>query len=381
MRLEPFVRLGRGRKSPVVAWNGIAAGLVTLSLACTEGAPAGSPSSIRKMEASEITSLTLVRLDSLVLRTHDGMVQGISDFVRYAEGFAVVDRFSKHVHLFDTAGKYRLSFGGNGDGPGEFRDPMGVAIDGAEILVVDPGRGRAINTFDSQGAFVAVEQLPIHHAPIALHADGGKVYVLANGAHDPVQLAQEGDETLWVLGEELEVLGRGCSQDPRYVESLKRRGRIDRIEGGSISVQGGRIFCAQVISPVIEVMDTTGIPLGTVRVAPPFYKTPIDSPFVANDKVFFGFLSQWTSHRKVFGLRDGAGFVSVYGQFDETRSGFRYWLFRCGLDADLRVSDCASIALAKKPLLVTPDGDVYLEEDTGPSEPPVVGHYAMTVER
>lgn len=53
-------------------------------------------------------------------------------------GLIVVDAGSQELRWFDRAGEHRLRVGGEGDGPGEFRDPLLVPqFDGDPLLVFD----------------------------------------------------------------------------------------------------------------------------------------------------------------------------------------------------------------------------------------------------
>jgi len=50
----------------------------------------------------------------------------------------VLDRMAQEVRVFDIAGRFLTKFGGTGDGPGEFRDPVGLAtLSGGRIVVSD----------------------------------------------------------------------------------------------------------------------------------------------------------------------------------------------------------------------------------------------------
>ena len=54
----------------------------------------------------------------------------------------VLDGQARHVRVFDSAGTYVNTFGGGGEGPGEFRVPIGVAVSNGRVLVRDPANGR-----------------------------------------------------------------------------------------------------------------------------------------------------------------------------------------------------------------------------------------------
>ena len=254
---------------------------------------------------------------------------------------------------------------------------MGLAVDGDTVFVVDPGRGRAITTFDWNGELIAVGQLPLSHPPLVVRARASQMYVLAYPAANPAQEAEEGRDRVWIIDSGREVIGHGCSADPRYIESNVQDGRIGRMLGGSIALEADRLYCVQAISPMIQVMGLDGGELGVITIRPPFYQDPVDAPFAMDREHALQFLSEWTAHRGVYPLREGTGFVSVYSQYDQSIEDFRYWLFRCAIGQELKVTRCATAEMAQKPILVTPDGTVFLEEELSASGAPVVGIYRM----
>ena len=54
----------------------------------------------------------------------------------------VLDGQARHVRVFDSAGVYVNTFGGRGEGPGEFRVPIGIAVSGGRVMVRDPANAR-----------------------------------------------------------------------------------------------------------------------------------------------------------------------------------------------------------------------------------------------
>ena len=65
----------------------------------------------------------------------------------------IADVRERQIRLFDSAGHFVRTFGRSGAGPGEFRDPVGLAAPGDGSLVVyDPTQWR-ISVFDTSGAF------------------------------------------------------------------------------------------------------------------------------------------------------------------------------------------------------------------------------------
>ena len=54
----------------------------------------------------------------------------------------VLDRQARHVRVFDSEGTYVTTLGRDGEGPGEFKVPIGLAISDDRLLVRDPANGR-----------------------------------------------------------------------------------------------------------------------------------------------------------------------------------------------------------------------------------------------
>lgn len=87
----------------------------------------------------------------------DPMLQffGVEDARRLADGrIVVVNRWTQELRVFDTTGAFLSTIGRDGEGPGEFRDPVEVSVLLPDSLVVwDWGLGR-ISVFTSDGTFV-----------------------------------------------------------------------------------------------------------------------------------------------------------------------------------------------------------------------------------
>ncbi|HEU0015219.1 MAG TPA: NHL repeat-containing protein [Longimicrobium sp.] len=65
----------------------------------------------------------------------------------------VLDQWTSEIYRLDASGRFVDRFGGTGDGPEQFRSPMGLAMDGrGRVYVSDVGRG--IRVFDAAGHFV-----------------------------------------------------------------------------------------------------------------------------------------------------------------------------------------------------------------------------------
>ncbi len=80
------------------------------------------------------------------------------------------------VSVFSPSGERLQSFGTQGSGQGQFKDPCGVTVDGKECILVIDRRNHRIQKFTAEGGFlIAVGTAgsgPLHRIP-----SNDKVYV------------------------------------------------------------------------------------------------------------------------------------------------------------------------------------------------------------
>lgn len=107
----------------------------------------------------------------------------IDDAVRLADGRVVVlDRGSKELLYFSRTGELQARAGGAGDGPGEFREPAGLAEFSADTLAVYARRSQHLSLFDREGAWLldrpiekVEELLPTRYFRLADVHDGSLI--------------------------------------------------------------------------------------------------------------------------------------------------------------------------------------------------------------
>ena len=96
----------------------------------------------------------------------------------------VVDRELERVQKFSTAGVHQVTWGTPGDGPSEFNNARGIAVDDeGNVLVVDVGN-RRIQKFDSNGGFLGELPMPFddpefQEYPLGVAVDGDLLYFTA----------------------------------------------------------------------------------------------------------------------------------------------------------------------------------------------------------
>ncbi|MEO7867569.1 MAG: 6-bladed beta-propeller, partial [Candidatus Eisenbacteria bacterium] len=73
--------------------------------------------------------------------------------VDFSGNVFVTDMGNDRVQVFNGLGVWQFSFGGAGSGPGQFRRPYGIAINGGDLYVVDTGNYR-VQKFNLAGSFL-----------------------------------------------------------------------------------------------------------------------------------------------------------------------------------------------------------------------------------
>ncbi len=320
----------------------------------------------------EVNHLTLERIGSVTLGSSvDSSVFRITSFSPREDRFYILDGLAKAVRVFDRSGTFVGQLGREGRGPGEFRDPFDFSVAGERVLVIDPTMGPVISSFGLRDGRVETLRTDLPGAPTAIESEGNLLYILTSMVANP---DRKGSDLLSILNPAGKPVGRGCPLDPRYVRSHKNEGFISHNQFGDIAVRDGRVYCIQTISPVVQVMDTTGRTLRHIQIAPPFYRAPEDRKMSFNQKDIFEWLSTWTTHTKIYALE--GGFASIYSTFDPERQQQQYALFLCN-DNEGRLR-CGMAEHLGKPIAM-PDGQtVLLEEEFGPNEPMRVGIFRIT---
>ncbi|MDE0121636.1 MAG: hypothetical protein OXQ93_03510 [Gemmatimonadota bacterium] len=82
------------------------------------------------------------------------MLHGVLDAARLSDGRIVVaNQGSSEVRMFDASGNHLVSWGGEGEGPGEFASLLHVAPWPGDSIVAWYSRGLGISVFDAEGSF------------------------------------------------------------------------------------------------------------------------------------------------------------------------------------------------------------------------------------
>ena len=157
---------------PIWSSRGLFTLATILFLACTP-----EPSSVPRFVATQVdsgattvidfsTTPSAIALNGLELSTTldsdltlDGRRYGfakIADVKTMENGtFAVLDRMDRHVSIYDAGGQRLHRFGRDGDGPGEFRHPLAIAVVGDHLVVWQAGRVNTFTTVARRGRIIA----------------------------------------------------------------------------------------------------------------------------------------------------------------------------------------------------------------------------------
>jgi len=96
--------------------------------------------------------------ESLILGSIDGpdylVFYEVEDAKRLPDGrIAVLNRGSDEVRMFSGDGRFLVSLGSPGGGPGEFEDPIEIEVLGADSIVVWDWAARRISVFEADSTF------------------------------------------------------------------------------------------------------------------------------------------------------------------------------------------------------------------------------------
>lgn len=113
----------------------------------------------------------------------------------------VIDRGKNRVLKFTSDGQLVTSWGETGSGPGEFRNPVDVAVDNQGYVYVADYKDRRIQKFTTAGTFVLQWSTAPSYVSDIASDEGGHVYVATVGDDDILKYT--GDGTLvgrWAIG-------------------------------------------------------------------------------------------------------------------------------------------------------------------------------------
>jgi len=294
-----------------------------------------------------------------------GFVNAITDVARSDSLLFVLDGMAQTISVYrESDGAFVRSFGGQGSGPGEFGDPMALAVFDDTVYVVDPTLGPRVSVFKHDGTFIELRDVEVSGSPTDIVADSEGLVVITpflpeqtSGQRHIAHRLTHGGE--WVSS--------SCSRDGRFEVSEGEGGVLARMRYSVVTATTDAISCTQPISPAIQVIDGE---VAGLSYAPPFYRAPEDRPLAdVMQSGMFAFLSTWTSHSAAYVWRDR--FLSVYTRHDEELAVMVYHVFTCALDGG-GVQACGTVEGLGRIVDVPHPDTIYLEEISGAAAPTVI---------
>lgn len=290
----------------------------------------------------------------------------ISRVIATGEGFFVIEGGAPAVVHYDRKGRHRFTIAIAPGKAGKLKTPRALAYRGDTLFVLDLDYRRGIAMFDGVGAHIGTIDLQVGSSAFDLSASPTSL-AIATIAQD-AEIRDGAATMLWFVSAGRAVRDGKCAPDPIYQRSLEQRGFFELFRAVGVSSFGGRTYCRQPVSPVVQVFSDDGAPMESIRLAPPFYVRGPDAPQSMNQLMVDRFSATWTEHRNFFPFQDG--FVSVYSNFDTLTSTRRYRLFRC---AGVSGPDprCAVGSITDVPLdFLAPDTLLVLRATEDPLAPP-----------
>lgn len=172
-----------------------------------------------------------------------GLVLGvISDMEVLDDGtILVADRSAKAIHHVTPDGELVATFGGPGEGPGEFQSPNDVALlSSSEYVVLDTDRFRLTRVQIEQSTHRLVDEIPIPTQ--ALRMCGGGDWLVLNAVQGDFALVRV-DLAGSSLGRLYDVTDVGAPDlPPQLREDLQDRARVGAM---ACSESGAVVFAAE----------------------------------------------------------------------------------------------------------------------------------------
>jgi len=140
--------------------------------------------------------------DEVSIRSHDGvLLKNLT--AKFDEPIRAVFSSSEtlildseHVHIFDTNGNYKFSFGSSGHKVGDFYNPTSIAMDEHAIYITDTGNKR-VQVYSRKGLFLKSigtkkEKQLLQPSSVTVNKQGS-IYVADSELHKVLMFNAEGD--------------------------------------------------------------------------------------------------------------------------------------------------------------------------------------------
>ena len=136
----------------------------------------------------------------------------------------MADCNNDHIQIFNSQGQFARTFGSEGAGNGQMKNPVGVGLLSNGNIVVAESDGNRLQIFDSQGNFVRIVGAGQLKNPWHLFVDSDDNILVADYMNSRIQVFHQN-------GNHVKTIGTGQISNP-YGVCMDREGRIIVSEGG-----------------------------------------------------------------------------------------------------------------------------------------------------
>lgn len=317
------------------------------------------------LRSTDTRILALRRVRSIDLARDSANVPSrVNAVVFHGSRVYVLDAQARKIRGYDRTGRSLFSVGKWGRRDGEMNDPIALAFVRDTLLLLDVTHFPSLSAFDTAGNYIET-RIPEYYdgGTTAFDMLGDTLYVATlhgdTSARNPYLVR--------ALDHDGRIIARGCRVDPEFISSSVRSGQLGSYGFVSVAAADGRIYCTQPISPIVQVLNSSGRLVEAIKLAPPFYVAPRDTALTLNEQARRAFESTFTAHIGVYARR--RGFVSVYYRYDSVHERDEYRLFACD-HAPRRWARCATVISPGAPLgILQPDTLIVTETPTGAPGP------------
>lgn len=306
-----------------------------------------------RVPADKEGQLRLVAISTTVLgRTTDETPVDVRSIAETPDAIYILDAKGRRIRSYNKRGALRFATGRWGRAEGEFDTPTDLRIHHDTIVVLDLSHDDHVKLYSFDGAYLGARVFPLEEGGTSFEILDGGMFV------NTLQGRRQGGRvhTMMALDPTGRVKWLGCDRDPQYDEGERLGSASARYAFRALARRGGRLFCVQPLTPVVQIFDTLGRYLGSSRRAPAEYLPAPLTPQTLNAVETQQFESRWTAHLAMYPTT--TGFISVYATWDQTAGDNRYLLFSC--DSATFAVRCASTWSPGQPVALVGDDTLLI---------------------
>lgn len=281
----------------------------------------------------------------------------------------VVDGQSRRLWGYDANGRFLFAKGKWGLNAEELDTPMSVRVTGDSVWLLDLSHPDHLSLYSRDGNYMAGRAFPLEEGAISFELFGTHMVfaTLAHRTHSGQRYALLGADSLG------RIRWLGCQVAPQY-ESGEAQGELaSRYAARIVARIGSLLLCAQPLTPVVQIYDTTGGFVGTFNRAPSYYRAAPRRATTSNVRDMERFEAEWTQHESIFPYPDGL--LSVYTTFDTVSARAIHFLFLC--DSSRGSNRCGEARSPGQPMSLLPPDTVVVLMPSDSAAPRTLARYIM----